>query len=180
MDIGFSQDSESCGIAIGDSKPCAIRYGDLGPQISHVVNKRSSPLNLLIEAPLSVAFNVKGCPTGRKIEKRCGERPRYWYLQAGAVTLLAATYLLRPLHDMCPAREIRLFEGFASFKSKEKASSHEADVSKLRSIAWGGSDAGRIVGSDGLKMHDSHTLCSAFAVSGMNFGIPAVVVAGSA
>ena len=175
VDIGFSQDSKSCGIAIGDSAPHAIHYGDLGPQIAHEVSNGSCPMNLLIEAPLSIAFNAKGCPTGRKIERRDGST-RYWYVGAGAATLLAAMHLLRQLHDMHPAREIRLFEGFASFKSKEEASSHAADVSKLRSVAWGGSDKGRIVCREGLKMWDNDCLNSAFAVSGMDFGVPAVVV----
>ena len=77
---------------------------------------------------------------------------------------------------MHPMREIRLFEGFASFKSQGKTSSHAADVAKLRRIAWGESDEGRIVGRDGLKMRDDDVLHSAFAVSGMDFGVPAVVV----
>ena len=175
VDIGFSQNSKSCGIAIGDSEPRAILYGDLGPLIAHELNKGSSPLNLLIEAPLSVAFNANGNPTGRKIEKRGGDT-RYWYVGAGAATLLATTHLLRRLYDMHPAREIRLFEGFASFKSKGSPSSHEADVSKLRRVAWGGSDKGRIVGREGLKMRGDDILLSAFAVSGMDFGVPAVMV----
>ena len=175
VDIGFSKDSKSCGIAVGDSDPCDIRYDDLGLRIADESKKSSPPLNLLIEAPLSVAFNAYRNPTGRKIEKR-GGNTRYWYVGAGAVTLLATTYLLRRLHDMKPAREIRLFEGFASFKPKGAASSHTADVSKLRSVAWGESDKGSIVGREGLKIRDDDILCSAFAVSGMDFGIPAVVV----
>ena len=175
VDIGFSQSSKSCGIAVGDSNPCDICYGDLEFRIADELKKGSSPLNLLIEAPLSVAFNVHGNPTGRRIERR-GRDTRYWYVGAGAVTLLATTYLLRELHDMKPTREIRLFEGFASFKSKGATSSHADDVSKLRSVAWGESDRGRIVDGEGLKMRDKDILCSAFAVSGMDFGVPPVVV----
>ena len=176
VDIGFSQKSKTCGIAIGDSKPHVILYGDLGCRIADELKKGSSPLNLLIEAPLSVAFNANGCPTGRKIEKRGGDT-RYWYVGAGAATLLATTYLLRRLYyDMHSVREVRLFEGFASFKSKESHSSHAADVSKLRSVIWGGRDNGTIVGPEGLKMSGDDILQSAFAVSGMDFGVPAVVM----
>ena len=175
VDIGFSQNSKSCGIAIGDSKPCVIHYGDLGCRIARELKKGSSPLNLLIEAPLSVAFDAQGSPTGRKIERR-GRDTRYWYVGAGAATLLATTHLLRRLYDMHPAREIRLFEGFASFKSKTATSSHAADVCKLRSVAWGESEEGTIVGRDELKMNEDDILLSAFAVSGMDFGIPAVMV----
>ena len=175
VDMGFSKDSKSCGIAVGGCSPCVIRYQDLGSRIAHELKNASSPLNLLIEAPLSVAFDAKGSPTGRKIEKR-REGTRYWYVGAGAAMLLATTYLLRRLYEMHPTREVRLFEGFASFKSTEKPSSHKKDVCDLRSVAWGTSKKGRIVGKDGLKMADNDILCSAFAVSGMDFGIPAVVV----
>ena len=181
VDIGFSRNSRSCGIAVGDSEPRAVLFGELGPRVAEELSMGSYPLNLLIEAPLSVAFNAKGCPTGRRIEKR-GSSPRYWYLQAGAVTLLAATYLLRSLHDMTSAhdkrseRKIRLFEGFASFKRKDAPSSHAADVARLRGVAWGESAKGRIVGCEGLRMCSGDTLRSAFAVAGMDFGIPPVVV----
>ena len=175
VDMGFAQSAKSCGIAMGDCEPIAVRYDELGRCVAHAVNNGSGPMNLLIEAPLSVAFTAQGCPAGRTIEKR-GRRTRYWYVGAGAATLLAAMHLLRRLHDMHPSREIRLFEGFASFKTQGETSSHAGDVSKLRRIAWAESDEGRIVDSDGLTMKPDHVLRSAFAVSGMDFGIPAVVV----
>ena len=77
---------------------------------------------------------------------------------------------------MHAVREIRLFEGFVSFKSKTAASSDADDVSDLRSVVWGESKNGKIVGCDGLKIEKDDILRSAFAVSGMDFGIPAVVV----
>ena len=178
VDIGFSQSSRSCGIAIDDSEPRNITYGDLTRQIVGMLDKGSSPLNLLVEAPLSVAFNTDGNPTGRKMEVRSGERPRYWYLQAGAPMLLATTHLLRRLYDMNSVREIRLFEGFASFKSKRSRSSHTDDVSRLRSVAWGGSERGRIVDREALKIRNDDILLSTFAVSGMDLGVPVVVVVG--
>lgn len=175
VDIGFSKNSKSCCIVIDESKPCNVHYGDLEPRIACELNKGSTSLNLLIEAPLSVAFNEKGNPTGRRIEKR-SRYTRYWYVGAGATTLLATTHLLRQLHEMLPAREIRLFEGFVSFKSKTATSSDEDDVLDLRSVVWGESENGKIVGCDGPKMEKGDILRSAFAVSGMDFGIPAVVV----
>ena len=176
VDIGFAQDKASSGIAIGESEPQAVLYGELEPRIAVEARKEDpSPLNLLIEAPLSVAFNTNKCPTGRTIEKR-GSETRYWYCGAGAATLLAATHLLRRLHDMRSDRKIRLFEGFASFKPKGKRSSHAEDVEKLRRIVWRESDEGRIVGPGALPMQSDHTLRSAFAASGMDFGIPPVVV----
>ena len=175
VDIGFSGHSKTCGIAIGDSQPRDVRYGDLASRIALELEAGASPLNLLIEAPLSVAFKADGNPTGRRIEKKNGQT-RYWYVGAGAAVLLATTYLLRCLYDMRPSREVRLFEGFASFKSKKRRSSHADDVSNLRSVAWGDIQKGTIVEEGRLKMRDDDILVSAFAVSGMDFGIPAVVV----
>ncbi len=180
VDIGFSRDTTSSCIAIDESEPSDVLYGELGPWIANEVNKDSSPLNLLTEAPLSVAFNVKGCPTGRTIEKR-RSATRYWYQGAGAATLLAATHLLRSLNDMSCVqglrsdREIRLFEGFASFKPKGKRASHAADVAKLRRVAWGETNEGRIVSPQELKVCNGDILRSAFIASGMDFGIPPVV-----
>ena len=173
VDIGFSRDKRSCGILVDDSDPRVVHFGDLVSTIAREMEKSPSPLNLLIEAPLSIAFNANGNPTGRKIEKR-GTQHRYWYEPAGAAVLLATMHLLRRLHDVRYSREVRLFEGFASFKPKEARSSHADDVLILRSVAWG--EKGTIVDEHGLKMRDDDILLSAFAVSGMNYGIPAVVV----
>lgn len=175
VDIGFSGHSKTCGIAIGDSQPRDVHYSDLASSIARELEAGASPLNLLIEAPLSVAFNAAGNPTGRRIEKKNGQT-RYWYVGAGAAVLLATTHFLRCLYDMRLSTEIRLFEGFASFKAKGSRSSHADDVSSLRSVAWGESQKGTIVEEGRLKMRDDDILVSAFAVSGMDFGIPAVVI----
>ena len=92
--------------------------------------------------------------------------------------LLATMHLLRRLYEMDSIREIRLFEGFASFKSKQSRSSHTNDVSRLRGVAWGGSRQGRIVEPEALKMKNDDILLSAFAVAGMDFGVPVVVEVG--
>ncbi len=175
VDIGFSRNARSCGIAIGDSQPRNVRYGDLASEIARELEAGAAPLNLLIEAPLSVAFSAAGNPTGRRIEKQKGQT-RYWYVGAGAAVLLATMHLLRCLNDMRPSREVRLFEGFASFKSKATRSSHSGDVSNLRSVAWGDRDKGAIIEEEGLKTRDDDILVSSFAVAGMNIGIPAVAV----
>lgn len=176
VDIGFSNSKKTCGIAIGESEsPRSITYAKLIGEIVRQLNEIRSPVNLLIEAPLSVAFNAQGNPTGRKIEKR-GERTRYWYVGPGAATLLAAMHLLHRLSCEKLPTPIRLFEGFASFKEERGGSSHEEDVEKLRRIALGRSDKGRIIGEEELKVRPDDTLRSAFAISGMDLGVPAVVV----
>ena len=141
-------------------------------------------INLLIEAPLSVAFDMEGNPKGRRIEKR-GTECSYWYLRAGVVVLTAATYLLRRIVDANPRNDIRTVEGFASFKGKPTTkgkstrgiNSHIEDVRKLRDVAWGETGTlGRIVDPNCLKSHPEDDLRSAFAVAGMDLGIPPVVL----
>ena len=179
VDIGFSRNSRSCGFAVGDSEPQEVVFGSLAPQILSVIGKGRGPLNLLIEAPLSVAFNAKGNPTGRRIEKR-GYCTRYWYVGSGCTVLVATTYLLRELYEANSTRRVRLFEGFVSFKEQGASSFHTGDVAELRNIAWSrGQTPGRVVGPHELKAEKGDILCSAFAVSGMDLGVPPVVVVGN-
>ena len=177
LDLGFSAKSRSCGIAVGDERPCQVSYGELGHRLLALTRRATRPVNLLIEAPLSVAFtkDKDGNPTGRQIEKRGGDT-RYWYVGPGAAMMVAATYLVRQLSDSVPVNEVRLFEGFASFKGKGSRSSHVDDVCALRDVVWGRGSRGRIVGPDELRMSEDDDLRSAFAVAGMDFGIPAVVL----
>ena len=178
VDMGFSQKSKSCGLAVGDSEPQEVLFSSLAPQISNVISNGSGPLNLLIEAPLSVAFDVKGNPTGRRIEKR-GSVTRYWYVGPGCTVLIATTYLLRELYEAKFPRQVRLIEGFVSFKEQGRSSSHTNDVADLRNIAWGRDQTpGRVVGPNGLIAEKDDFLCSAFAVSDMDLGVPPVVMVG--
>lgn len=66
-----------------------------------------------------------------------------------------------------------------SFKERTRRSSHADDVSALRNVAWGRPETpGSVLWRDDLKMNKSDTLCSAFAVSGMDLGVPPVVIVG--
>lgn len=178
VDLGFAEKSRSCGLLRGDGEPDEVSYSQLKVKLLRVVASNDRPLNLLIEAPLSVAFNEHGNPTGRGIEKREG-KTRYWYVGLGCSVLVAATYLLRALHDANPRREIRLFEGLASFKPKGVRSSHGNDVVNLRKVIWdGGSTLGSVVPAERLAVSPKHELHSAFRVAGMDFGVPAVVALG--
>ena len=135
VDLGFAEKAKSCGLLLGDGKPEEISFSQLTARLLEVIAFAQQPLNLLIEAPLSVAFNEYGNPTGRIIERR-ESRTRYWYVGLGCSVLVAATYLLRSIHEANPRREIRLFEGLASFKPKGVRSSHSDDVLKLRKVVW--------------------------------------------
>lgn len=147
-------------------------------ELLEIVASDVSPLNLLIEAPLSVAFNAAGNPTGRSIERR-NRQIRYWYLGLGCGVLVAATYLLRAIYDTRPDREIRLFEGLASFKPRGIRSSHSDDVCNLRKIIWeGASKLGCVIPPEKLAVSQEDDLLPAFLVAGMNFGVPPVVALG--
>ena len=77
--------------------------------------------------------------------------------------------------DSKPEKDIRLFEGFASFKRRGSRSSHADDVCALRDVVWRRGHRGRIVGPDKLRMGGDDVLRSAFKVAGMELGIPAVM-----
>lgn len=179
VDIGFAQRGKrSCGVAFHDGDPFEVQFGDLATEIVRWMSRRRGPFHLLIEAPLSVSFDVEGNPTGRGIERR-GSDHRYWYESSGCRTLVAATHLLRQLVCRLPASvskgRIRLIEGFHSFKTEP--STHADDVALLRDIAWNPRGTrGKIVAPQQLRAKDCDVLSSAFAVSGMDFGVPPVVL----
>lgn len=178
VDLGFAEKAKSCGLLLGDGSPEEVSFSGLKARLLEVAASDRRPLNLLIEAPLSVAFNEHGNPTGRVIEKR-ESQTRYWYVGLGCSVLIAATYLLRAIHDTNPRREIRLFEGLASFKPKGVRSSHSNDVINLRKVIFNeGSTSGFIVPAEKLAASSKHRLYSAFLVAGMDFGVPTVVVLG--
>jgi hypothetical protein len=136
---------------------------------------QQSILNLLIEAPLSVAFNERGNPTGRIFE-RLKEQHRYWYADGGCVVMTAAMYLLRALHDSRPRRKVRLFEGFVSFHRKSQATSHCEVVEALRAVVLDPTRPdGKVLAPNQLAFKTSDVVVPALAVAGMNFGVPSVV-----
>lgn len=174
VDIGFSQKQASCGLLEGDHEPVNRKFGDLQRVLVAAAVREGLPLNLVIEAPLSISFAPNGNPAGRSIEKR-GKQHRYWHAGLGTTVLLSAMHLLRAVVDARPQREIRLFEGFVSYKPKGK-SSHCEDVRQLRDVAFGRSTSGRIVWPDELRLSPDDHLYSAFAVAGMDLGVPPVLV----
>ena len=149
VDIGFSSTDPSCGVWNGTGEPVVVTFGDLVKLATREVQEAGpQPLNLLIEAPLSVAFQQNGNPIRRSCDSQ-GDKTRDWYVNAGAATLVAAGFLLRELSG-CQQRTVRLFEGFVSFKSSEDRSiskakrrieAHKSDVWKLKNAVWTGANA---------------------------------------
>jgi len=185
IDIGFSSKRKSCGVlgddiaarelTFAEARACIIAAGSTAQsEAVSIFNK--STLNLLIEAPLSVAFSEKGNPTGRIFERLNGEQHRYWYEGGGCLVMTAAVYLLRALYDSKPTRKVRLFEGFVSFKPKGRTTSHHRDVESLRSVVRDRSRPhGLVLAPTELASNPSDIVVSAFSVAGMNFGVPSVI-----
>ena len=183
VDVGFSSTRKSCGVAKGDEDPYEITFGSLIKlAVKEAKTNDPKPLNLLLEAPLSSVFNDGGNPAGRSIDRN-GRQHRYWYEGVGPLLVVASGYLLSELVHCDIQRDIRLFEGFVSFKRKADSlqspirsrSSHINDVKKLRDAVCKPADA-RIISPDALRISDP-SIKSAFAFMGMDFGIPPVIFA---
>jgi len=177
VDVGFSSKSRSCALLSGEGEPIELTFSQTKAHLVELAAASTRPLNIVLEAPLSVAFAQTGNPVGRSVELRDG-KSRYWYVGLGCSVLVAATYLVRAISDAQRTREIRLFEGLVSFKPKGLASKHSKDVLLLRDIVWNIPGVGRVVPPDELAISSDHTLRSAFAVSGMDYGVPPVIAVG--
>ena len=87
VDLGFSEKSRSCCMAVGDAEPVPLTFCELQRELCLRTRSGASPINLVIEAPLSVSFNAHCKPTGRRIERR-EIRTRYWYVGPRAAVLV--------------------------------------------------------------------------------------------
>ena len=175
VDVGFSSKSDSCGVLRNLEAPETQTFIGMVNFVIQEVQATGVPLNLLIESPLSVAFGKNGNPTRRSTDIQSGKVRDWWY-QTGPDMILAAGHLLRRVKDSGIRRDVRLFEGFASFKSAGSISDHAADVVGLRCAAWDPMQK-FVTSPDDLRMPDwdLDTPESAFKFAGMDFGIPPVV-----
>ena len=131
-------------------------------------------LNLVIEAPLSIAFDINGNPKGRNVEY-IDNKYRYWHTGPGAVVSLASLIFMKRLLDSKPFNTISLFEGLVSFKSKTRRSNHEEDVLALKRAIMSQSPA-RI--PEPHRRAKGDTVESIFNVIGHDLGIPPVIEGG--
>ena len=151
VDIGFSSSEPTCGVCKDTEEPKVVTFSKLVELVTQEAQKEKPPtLNLLIEAPLSVAFQKNGNPTRRICDSWQVDskkvKHRDFYVNAGASTLIAALYLLRKLNSCERKRDVRLFEGLVSFKSSsdgkksksERLEENKRDVLKLRKAVWAG------------------------------------------
>jgi hypothetical protein len=175
LDIGFSKKKKSCGLLVHDAKPYEFQFCKARSLILDAVAGATGPVNVTIEAPLSVAFDKSGNPNGRSIEKQ-GAKTRYWYSGLGCAVMVAAMYLVRGIQESCPKQDVRLFEGFVSYKDPNVESDHLHDVRLMRQVVKDPVvNAASIVAPGSLKMASDDKLISAFCVAGFDCGVPPVI-----
>lgn len=177
VDVGFAREGKTGGLLIGSGQPVRRSFSDLRVELAEISRSSAAPMNLVLEAPLSVAFTARGNPAGRSIEKS-DQGHRYWYAGLGCQVTTAAAYLLRSIIDSTPTRAIRVFEAFVTFKPKGSVSSHERDVEAMKAVVWrSASLPGDVIAPDHLCGPHAHVVRSAFAVYGFDIGVPPVIVA---
>ena len=177
LDIGFANQARTCGLLFGDATPEVVQFGEATCQIvSRIKNWKQT--NLVIEAPLSVCFDLKGNPKGRLIEQREGDKTsRYWYIGPGCVVMVAAMYLVRLIFDAESDGRVHLFEGFVSFKDRSVRSDHKQDVCALRKVVRDPAEFSDSIYSPEQLNDSNDSLYSAFRVAGLDCGVPVVIKA---
>ena len=116
VDMGFSGKSASCGYAfraVGDQHSTSknMMFAQCSNAVVEQIKKLGNLL-LIIEAPLSAAFDSKGNPQSRGSFEST-PKPRWWSLGPGASMSLAAMYFLKRLAAHIPtSHQCHLVEGY--------------------------------------------------------------------
>lgn len=86
-------------------------------------------------------------------------------------------YLVTAVLKSEPKVEVRLFEGFVSFKRSGRKRSHCEDVVLLKEVVTNPERySNSIVAGNCLKVDPTDIVKSAFLVAGVDLGIPPVIV----
>ena len=175
LDIGFSGTQQTCGLAIRDAEARCLDFAEAQKRIIEHLAGAKSRTNLVIEAPLSVAFR-NGLPAPRSIERRDG-KSRFWYVGPGCAVMVASMYLTKAIQAASPSGGVRLFEAFVSYKQAGVRSDHRREAGLLREIVRDPKNRpAKVVPADQLKERDDDELISAFRVIGIDCRIPAVIM----
>ncbi len=182
-DIGFSESKKSCGYLETDAMTWrsqtaeVVTFAELKRKASSLVSTKGAPLHLVLEAPLSSAFTDAGNPVGRSLEQHPDGRTRYWYVGLGCSVLVAGLHLVDALKRAEAQREVRLFEGFVSFKERGLPSNHQADVKALMDVVRSGGREGQIVEPQPLSRAQGATVTTPLSFLGLGDHIPPVIIA---
>jgi hypothetical protein len=117
VDLGFSGKRRTTGVAWALPSESDAKKHQFGEAVNAVAEKCRSlvEVTLILEAPLSAAFDDLGNPRPRGDFER-EPQSRWWSVGPGAATALSALFFLRQLHcELKTAKvTIRLVEGFVS------------------------------------------------------------------
>lgn len=131
VDLGFSGASKSCGVAChSTSAQLRSQTYTFAEAIRAVADstRRAREAVLILEAPLSAAFDAAGNPCPRHEIERSG-KPRWWSLRAGATMSLAALHFCRGLQNQLPDNfRLHLVEGFVT---GDASGEHSAVAARL-------------------------------------------------
>jgi len=119
VDLGFSGRNRTTGVAwspssSSHSEATKHQFGEAVTEVANLIRPLREVV-LVLEAPLSSAFNGRGNPRPRgqfEREPHC----RWWSVGSGAATALSALFFLRQLHCKLESSSvtIHLVEGFVS------------------------------------------------------------------
>jgi hypothetical protein len=143
VDMGFAGTAKSCGVALTvhrEAPKSAPYYFATAAETVRDFFKKHGEGVLVIEGPLSAAFDVSRNPTARGEFEREG-KPRWWNLRAGSQMALAALYFFRRLDELMPPNSaIHLVEGFVV---GDKSGKHADVAATLANAFQGKADAMR-------------------------------------
>ena len=126
VDLGFSGKQASTGVAVwqdGAVTAKAFRFHDAVVHVVGVLREVERAV-LILEAPLSCAFDASGNPSPRG-EFETKPKSRWWSVGPGAATLVSALFFLRRLQEMLSDSPvtIRLAEAFVT--GSDSVADHE-------------------------------------------------------
>lgn len=117
VDLGFSGNERTTGVAWTLPSQSDARKHRFGEAVTAVVEECRSlvEVTLILEAPLSAAFDALGNPRPRGNFER-EPQSRWWSVGPGAATTLSALFFLRQLHCKLKTAKvtIHLVEGFVT------------------------------------------------------------------
>lgn len=123
VDLGFSATKETCGAAAwpeDNDFQAPMIYSRFAESTCRWIHKHGPQVVLILEAPLSGAFDADGNPIPRGDFERFHSEtnrssPRHWNIMAGASMALAAIHFCHALSiRLNPEIIVHLVEGFAS------------------------------------------------------------------
>ena len=145
-----------------------VSWSEAKQLTSTFLSSRTRPINVMLEAPLSVAFSDDGNPAPRAFEKS-DNSSRYWYLQGGAVTLVSAAYMIGHWFKS-NGPDLHLFEAFLSFKNQRQ--DHSDDANDMLEAALTSTP----LSPAEMVQQPTDKLQSSTLELGLDFGVPPVFV----